>query len=64
MSKALSAKYHQENKERLPKRAPERYKTFSKEKKENKQSYGREHYKNLSRDEKQKLVEYRKNIIE
>ena len=33
MSKNLSAKYYQENKERLQKKAPERYQIISKEKK-------------------------------
>ena len=60
MSKNLSAKYYQENKERLQKKARERYPNLSKGGKERKQQYGCEHYKNLSKDEKQKLVEYRK----
>ena len=34
MSKNLSAKYYQENKERLQKKAPERYQNLSKEEKE------------------------------
>ena len=60
MSKTLSAKYYQENKERLQKKALERYQNLFKEEKEKKQQYGCEWYKNLSEDEKQKLVEYRK----
>ena len=64
MSKNVSAKYYQENKERLLKKACERYQNLSKNEKENKRQYDRERYKNLSEDEKQKLVEYRKNIIE
>ena len=60
MSKTLSAKYYQENKDRLQKRACKRYQNLSKEEKEEKQQYGRERYKNFSEDEKQKLVEYRK----
>ena len=36
MSKNLSAKYYQENKERLQKRACERYQSLSKEEKEEK----------------------------
>ena len=63
MSKNLSAKYYQENKERLQKKARERCQNLSKEEKEKKQQYGRERYKNLSEDEKNKQVEYRKNII-
>ena len=64
MSKNLSAKYYQENKERLQKKARKRYQNLSKEEKGKKQQYGRERYKNLSEEKKQKLVEYRKNIIE
>ena len=60
MSKNLSAKYYQENKERLQKKARERYQNLSKEEKEKKRHYGCGRYKNLSEDEKQKLVEYRK----
>ena len=44
MSKNLSAKYYQENKESCQ--------NLSKEEKENKQQYGRECYKNLSEDKK------------
>ena len=61
MSKNLSAKYYQENKERLQKKACKRYQNLSKEEKEKKRQYGHECYKNLSEDEKQKLVENRKN---
>ena len=64
ISKNLSAKYYQENKKRLQKKACERYQNRYNEKKEEKQQYGRERYKNLSEDEKQKLVAYRKNFIE
>ena len=53
MSDTSSAKYYQENKERLQK-------NLSKEEKEKRQQYGRERYKNLSYDEKQKPDEYRK----
>ena len=41
MSKTLSAKYYQENKEKLPKKARERYQNVTKEEKEKKQQYGR-----------------------
>ena len=60
MCKTLSAKYYQENKERLQKKPCERYQNLPKEEKAKKQQYDRECYKNLSEDEKQKLVEYRK----
>ena len=63
MSKNLSAKYYQENKERLLEKASERYQNLSKGEKEKNQQYGRERHKNLSEDEKQKLVEYRKKIL-
>ena len=63
MSKNLSVKYYQENKERLKKRC-ENYQNLSKKEKEKKPQNGRESYKNLSEDEKNKLVEYSKNIIE
>ena len=59
---SLSAKYYQENKEKLHKKACERYQNLSKEEKEKKQQYGCERYKNLPENEKQKLVEYRKKI--
>ena len=64
ISKNLSAKYYQENKKRLQKKACERYQNRYNEKKEEKQQYGRERYKILSEDEKQKLIAYRKNFIE
>ena len=50
-------------KERLQRKARERYQSLSKEKKEKNLQYGLEQYKNLPKDEKQKFVEYRKNII-
>ena len=51
-----SAKYYQDNKERLQKRTYERYQCLSnKEKEKKKQQYGREQYKILPEDEKQKL---------
>ena len=50
MPKISSAKYYQENKERLQKKARE---SLSKEGK--KRQYVCEQYKNLSEDEKQKL---------
>ena len=64
MSKNVSAKQYQENKEGLQTNARERLQNLSKEEKGKKQQHGRERYKNFSEDKKQKLVEYRKNIIE
>ena len=43
MSNNSSAHYHQENKERLQKKACERYQKFSKEEKEKKRQYGSGH---------------------
>ena len=60
ISKNLSTKYYQENKERLRENARERYQNLSKEEKGKKRQYCRKRYKNLSENEKQKLVEYRK----
>ena len=60
ISKNLSAKYYQENKERLQRKARERYQNLSTEK-EKKQQYGRERYKNLSEDEKNKQKNNKKN---
>ena len=56
MAEDSSAKYYQNIKERLQKKARERYRSLSKERKENKQQYGYERYKNLPENEKQKLV--------
>ena len=56
MSKTLSVKYYQENKERLQKKVCERYQNLSKEEKQKKRQYGRERYKNLSEDEKAKSL--------
>ena len=62
MSKDSSAKYYQNKKERLQKKACERYQNFSKVEKEKKPQYPHERNKNIPEDEKQKLVEYRKKI--
>ena len=56
MNKNFSIQRYQENKERLPKKARERYHDLSKEEKEKKQQYGRECYKNHSEDEKKSLL--------
>ena len=64
MSKTLSPKDYQENKERLHKKARKRYQNLSKEEKEKKRRYGREHYKKLSEDKKKSLLSIEKNIIE
>ena len=56
----LSAKYQQENKERLQKKVCKIYQNLSEEEKEKKWQYGCERYKNLLEDENQKLDEYRK----
>ena len=58
MSKNLSAKYYQENKERLQKKLMKDIKIFLKKRK--KATIWSRMLQNLSEDEKQKLVEYRK----
>ena len=60
MSKHLSAKYYQENKESLQKKFQKRYQNLSKEEKEKKRQDGRERYKNLSEDEKKSLLSIEK----
>ena len=52
MSKNSSAKYHQDNKERLQKNARGRNQSLSKEENEKKKQYGQERYKNLPEDAK------------
>ena len=62
MSKTLSAKYYQENKETPQKKTVRKsYQNLSKEEKKKRQ-YDLEHYKNLSEDKKQKFVKYRKKF--
>ena len=56
MLKDSSTKYYQNNKEKLQKKARERYQSLSKEEKQKKQQYGCGQYKNLPEDEKKKLV--------
>ena len=51
MSKNSSAKYYQDNKEKLLKKACERYQSLYKEEKEKMRQYGCERYKHLSEDE-------------
>ena len=65
MSKNLSAKYYQENKERLQKKKKKKKKNqnFSIEEKAKKRQNGRECYKNLLEEQKRKLVEYRKKYF-
>ena len=64
MFKNLSSKYYQENKERLQKKACERYQNLPKEEKEKMRRYGRERYKNLSKMKKINWLKIEKNIIE
>ena len=59
MSKNLSAKYYQENKERLQKKARERYKNLSKEEKRNKSDNMIVNVTKISQKMKKALVEYR-----
>ena len=61
MPKSLSAKYDEENKERLQKSSWKFFlKIFLKKKNKNKQQHRHGLYKNLSEDKRQKLVDYRK----
>ena len=62
MSENLLAKYYQENKERLQKKARERYQNLSKEEKEKKQQYGRERYKISQKRINKSLLSIEKNI--
>ena len=62
MSENLLAKYYQENKERLPKKARERYQNLSKEEKEKKQQHGRERYKISEKRINKSLLSIEKNI--
>ena len=54
MPKNLSAKYYQENKERLQKMLVKDIRVFLKKKKKKKRQHGSERYKNLPEDEKQR----------
>ena len=63
MSKNLSAKYYQENKERLQKKARERYQDLSKEEK-NKSSNMVVNVTKISKKMKNKSLSIEKNIIE
>ena len=59
-----SAKYYQENKGRLQRKALERYQNLSKKAKVEKATIWSWTYQNLSEDKKYKLVEYRKSTME
>lgn len=59
MPKDWSAKYYQENKKSLQKKARKRYESLLKEKSK-KWQHGRERYKYLPEDERQGHVEFRK----
>ena len=61
ISEDSSAKYYQNNKERLEKKnLVKDIKVFLKKKKKKEWQNGLEQYKSLQEDEKQKLAEYRK----
>ena len=53
MSKNLSIKYYQENKERLQQKTSKRYQNISKKENDKMWQFDHESYKNLSEDEKQ-----------
>ena len=63
MFKDSSAEYYQNNRERLQKKARERYQSLSKEEKEKKWQYGRELCKIRPEDEKKSLLSVEKNTI-
>ena len=56
MSKDSSAKYYQDNKERLPKKTHERQQSLFKEEKENNNNMVVSDIKNFPEDKKQRLV--------
>ena len=60
ISKHLSAKYNQENKERLEKKSCERYQNLSKEEKEKKQQYGRKVTKTSQKSKNKSLFSIEK----
>ena len=62
MSKDSSAKYYQDNKERLQKKAHGRYQSLSKGEKEKKQQHDNERYKRLPKNEKEKLIKHKKKL--
>ena len=64
MSKNLSAKYYQENKERLQKKARERYKNLLKEEKEKKDNVVVNVTKISQKMKNKSLLSIEKNIIE
>ena len=64
MYKNISAKYYQENKERLQKKLMKDIKIFLKKKKKKKQQNVQKQYKNLPEDEKQKLLSIGKVLSE
>ena len=64
MSENLSAKYYQENKERLQKKARERYKKFSKEEKEKSNNIVVNVTKIPQKTKSNGLLSIEKNIIE
>ena len=61
MPKYLSAKYYQDNKERLQKKLLKYIKIFLKKKKKKSNNMGVSDIKNLHKDEKQRLIENRKS---
>ena len=63
ISKYLSVKYYQINKEKLQKKLLNNIKDFRRKKKLKKQKYGHKRQKNIPEGDKRKLVEYRKIII-
>ena len=50
----MTNKYYKTNKEKLSRKAREKYQNLSEEEKDKKHQYARERYRNLSEEEKQK----------
>ena len=62
MSKNLSAKYYQDNKERLQKKFVKDIKIIPKKKKKKKVKYNCERYKNLSEEENKSMLSMEKKL--
>ena len=62
MSKDLSGKYYQDNKERLQKKLLKDIRVFQKKNKKKKQQYGPDRYRKPPEDGNQKLVSIEKDI--
>ena len=55
--------YYENDKERLKKKARDKYRNWSEENKNKKREYGRNRYHNMSKEKKQKLKKYKKITV-